>query len=80
MTPAPRRRPKPYHWFEDAAESHPVSDLYNQIEQYGVANVRLEVHTEGLHMYFRVIDKTTGRALPNVNNSHICPPDCGGGG
>jgi hypothetical protein len=63
---------KSYWWFQGAS----VKQLYDQIEQYGADNARLEVHVDDEKMTFRVIS-ATGQELPGVNDSHRCPPDCG---
>jgi len=63
---------KPYHWFQGAS----VQQLYEQIEQYGASDVRLEVHQDGHEMYFKVVKVSTGETLPTLNDSHRCPPEC----
>lgn len=67
---------KPFHWFHGAS----VRQLYDVLGEYGPDTVRLEVHTDGKKMTFRV-KRTTGPTgvggePPPINDSHVCPPQC----
>lgn len=69
---------KPYHWFQGAS----VRELVNQLEAADPDTARLEVHTAGDKMTFRVIPASTGDVTIqshdplDINDSHRCPPDC----
>lgn len=66
---------KPYHWFQGES----VDELTRQLTAH--PGCRLEVHQAGTAMVFVV--KPAGEVTPesheltHINDSHICPPDCG---
>ncbi len=62
---------KPYHWFQGES----VVALYQYLVEYGADVARVEVHTHGDQMFFRV--KGPDGDGGDINNSHVCPPFCG---
>ena len=64
-------RSTPYFWFQGES----VLELYERLSIIGPAVARLEVHTHGNRAYLEVIGD--GYDGPPINESHICPPDCG---
>lgn len=69
---------KPYHWFQGAS----VRELYDRISAAGPDTARLEVRQDGKKMTLDVVAEVSTQAhIPGhpINDSHLCPPDCGGG-
>ena len=70
---------RPYWWFQGAS----VAELQKQLTEAG-ADARLEVRIDAKQsMTFTVVsgDVSTQSHIAGhpINDSHICPPDCGGG-
>lgn len=64
--------PKPYHWF--GPES--TEALRDALNAAGPAAI-LEVHQDGQDMTLFVRGAAAITAAGGINDSHLCPPDCG---
>ena len=68
---------RPYFWWQGAS----VEELVARLIAAGPEDARLEVHIdEDQHATFVVkpVGAYTARPFdPPINESHICPPDCG---
>ena len=63
---------RPFHWFQGAS----VEELTRQL----VANpgARLEVHQDGQDMTLLIVPPgVVAEGGGGIDDSHICPPDCG---
>lgn len=69
---------KPYWWFRGAS----VEALVKRLVAADPATCTLEVRiSDEQKMTFRVVPKDTaalgdGNDPPDINDSHLCPPDC----
>lgn len=68
---------RPFHWFKGAS----VRELYDRLTEAGPDTARLEVYQEGTAMTLRVVPAddigTESHTDDHINDSHLCPPDCG---
>ena len=76
MSPKPKHAEtaRPYWWFQGAS----VEELTARLTANPGA--RLEVHLDGTKMTFVVkpVGEFTAQSFhPPINESHVCPPDCG---
>lgn len=72
-------RTTPYHWFQGES----VAELVRQLQEAGPDAI-LKVHQSRRKMTFEVVHSgdvsTQSHTSFHINDSHLCPPTCPGGG
>lgn len=72
-----KRRPVAirYFWFQGAS----VRELYDRLSAAGPDTARFEVHLDGRKATLNVVAEVSTQVheLDHINDSHVCPPQCG---